>query len=184
MALDSRFRCSPSRNSPLADFVEGQLTGAPPWAPTESSGSLLTSLVPSRSSTPGLTPTSLVPAPLVITAAPAPTKDLFRQFVQAYMEDRRKPAPARAPAPLAEPHEDVLDRLLKARNPDLLWQLANGILSFLSAIRGSRWECRRQGPQTPTFYSVLTERSHPLSLAKAQDQDQTQPSCPTDLERI
>ena len=41
--------------------------------------------------------------------------------MQAYMEDRRNPAPAPAPAPLSKPREDVSDRPLKARNPDLYY---------------------------------------------------------------
>lgn len=39
--------------------------------------------------------------------------------MQAYMEDRRQPAPA--PAPPAESREDASDRPLKARNPDLYY---------------------------------------------------------------
>ncbi len=39
--------------------------------------------------------------------------------MQAYMEDRRQPAPA--PAPPAESREDVSDKPLKARNPDLYY---------------------------------------------------------------
>ena len=41
--------------------------------------------------------------------------------MQAYMEDRRNPSPAPTPAPLAEPRQDVSDRPLKARNPDLYY---------------------------------------------------------------
>ena len=41
--------------------------------------------------------------------------------MQAYMEDRRNPSPAPTPAPLAEPQQDVSDRPLKARNPDLYY---------------------------------------------------------------
>ena len=59
------------------------------------------------------------PAP---AQAPAPTDDLFRQFIQAYMEDRCQPAPATAPV---EPREDALDRLLKAWNPDLYYSNLN-----------------------------------------------------------
>ena len=85
----------------------------------EQSGSPLTLLAPSRAPTPGLAPAPLGPAPLVTTPAPAPTENLFRQFMQAYMEHRQKLVSPPAPAPLPEPREDVLDRPLKAWNPDL-----------------------------------------------------------------
>ncbi len=50
--------------------------------------------------------------------APAPSQDdLFRQFMQAYMEDRRNPVPPEA----REPRENASDRPLKARNPDLYY---------------------------------------------------------------
>ncbi len=103
MAPGSRLRRAPRRNPPPADFVEDELAGVPPGAPTESSGSPLTSLAPSRTPTPGLAPAPPAPSPPVTTPAPAPTENLFRQFTQEYMKDRRNPAPAPAPAPLPEP---------------------------------------------------------------------------------
>ena len=57
-----------------------------------------------------------------LAPAPVPTDDLFRQFMQAYIEDRRQPAPAAAPV---EPQEDVSDRPLKARNPDLYYSTSH-----------------------------------------------------------
>ena len=54
------------------------------------------------------------PAPAITALAATPTENLFRQFMQAYMEDRRNSAPAPAPALLAEPLEDVSDRPMKA----------------------------------------------------------------------
>ncbi len=66
-------------------------------------------------------PSSAAPTAPVTTPAPAPTYDLFRLFMQAYMEDRRNHTPALAPAFLAEPRENVSDRLLKTRNPDLFY---------------------------------------------------------------
>ncbi len=121
MVPGSRLCRAPCCNSTPADFVENELAGALPGAPTKSSGPPLTSLVPFCASTPGLAPASPPPAPPVTTPAPAPTEDLFRQFMQAYMEDRRNSAPAPASAPLAEPREDVSDRPLKTRNPDLYY---------------------------------------------------------------
>ena len=53
-----------------------------------------------------------------LAPAPTPTDNLFRKFMQAYMEDRRQPTPAAAPV---KPREDALDRLLKARNPDFYY---------------------------------------------------------------
>ena len=47
-----------------------------------------------------------------------PTNDLFKQFIQEYMDDCRQLAPATA---LVEPREDALDRLLKAWNSDLYY---------------------------------------------------------------
>ena len=54
------------------------------------------------------------------TLAPPPvsTNDLFRQFMQAYMHDRRQPAPAPA---TVESWEDASDRSLNARKPDLYY---------------------------------------------------------------
>ena len=98
MAPGFCLRCPPRCNPPSADFIEDELADAPPGAPTESSDSPLISLVPSRAPTPGL-----APAPPATTPAPAPTKDLFRQFMQAYIEERRNHAPDPAPASLAEP---------------------------------------------------------------------------------
>ncbi len=59
--------------------------------------------------------------PVATAPAATPTEDLFRQFMQAYMEDRRNSAPTPAPALLAEPPENVWDKPLKARNPDLYY---------------------------------------------------------------
>ena len=61
------------------------------------------------------------PAPAITAPAATPTKNLFRQFMQAYMGDRRNSAPAPAPAPIAEPLEDISDRPLKAWNSDLYY---------------------------------------------------------------
>ncbi len=102
MTPGSRLRCLPCRNTHPAHFIEDELAGEPPGAPTESSGFLLTSLAPSRSPPPGLAPAVSAFAPLVTTPDPAPTEDLFKQFMHAYMEDRQNPAPAPIPAPLAE----------------------------------------------------------------------------------
>ena len=66
---------------------------------------------------PGSIPPAQGPVPPP-APAPVPTDDLFRQFMQAYMEDRRHLAPAPAPV---ESREDALDRPLKARNPDLYY---------------------------------------------------------------
>ena len=62
MAPGSRLRCAPRCNPPSADFVEDELAGVPPGAPTEGSGSPLTSLAPSRALTPSLAPAPLAPA--------------------------------------------------------------------------------------------------------------------------
>ncbi len=83
MATSSRLCRAPRCNPFLADFVEDEPSGAPPGAPTESSGFLLTSLVSSRAPTPGLAPAPPAPTPPVTTPAPPPTEDLFRQFMQA-----------------------------------------------------------------------------------------------------
>ena len=121
MAPGSQLRHAPRHNPPPANFVEHELASAPPGAPTESSGSPLTSLLPSRALTPGLARAPLAPASPVTTPALAPTEDLFRQFVQAYMVDRGNPAPATDPVPLAEPRHDISDRPVRARNPDLYY---------------------------------------------------------------
>ena len=84
-----RSTCSSSSNSPETDFG----TSTPPPANQKAT------------SVQG-------PAPAL---ALTPTNDLFTQFMQAYIENRRQPTPAAA---LVEPREDTLDRPLKARNPD------------------------------------------------------------------
>ena len=50
------------------------------------------------------------------------TEDLFRQYMQAYLEERRNPAsaPALAPPP-ADLREETSDRPLKASNPELYY---------------------------------------------------------------
>ena len=71
--------------------------------------------------TPAPPPANLKATPAqgpALAPPPVPTDDLFRQFMQAYMEDRRQPAPAPAPV---ESREDASDRPLKARNPDLYY---------------------------------------------------------------
>ncbi len=99
MAPGSRLRRTPRRNPPSADFAKDELASAPPGPLSESSGSPPTSLVSSRALTPGPAPFPPAPAPPVTTPALSPTEDLFRQFMQVYMEDRRNPAPAPAPLP-------------------------------------------------------------------------------------
>ncbi len=97
MAQGSRLHCAPRRKLSPADFVEDELAGAPPGALTEKSRSPLTSLVPLCTLTPCPAPSPPAPALLVTTPAPGPTEDLFRQFIQAYMEDRWNTAPAPPP---------------------------------------------------------------------------------------
>ncbi len=68
------------------------------------------------------TATALAATYLATTAPTAtPIKNLFRQFMQAYMENRRNSAPAPVPAPLADSREDVSNRPLKARNLDFYY---------------------------------------------------------------
>ncbi len=58
------------------------------------------------------------------TPAATLTKDLFRQYMQAYLEDRQNPAPAPAPGsapPPADAWEKTSGKLLKATNPDLYY---------------------------------------------------------------
>ena len=84
-----------------------------------------------RSSSPSSSETDFgTPAPLfanpkanseqgpALVPAPVPTNDLFRQFMQAYIEDRHQPAQAAASV---KSREDVSDRSLKDRNPDLYY---------------------------------------------------------------
>ena len=87
-----RSTCSSSSSSSETDFSTPTLPSANPKA-TSAQGS------------------ALVPAP-------APTNDLFSQFMQAYIKDRRQPTPATASI---EPREDASDRSLKTRNPDLYY---------------------------------------------------------------
>lgn len=65
---------------------------------------------------------TLVLTPLGPPTTPAAmlTNDLFWQFMQAYMEDRRNPVPALAFLP-TKPQEEASDQLLKAQNPDLYY---------------------------------------------------------------
>ena len=60
-------------------------------------------------------------APAATAPTATPIENLFRQFMQAYMEDRRNSAPAPVPAPLAGFREDVSNRPLKTRNLDLYY---------------------------------------------------------------
>ena len=83
MAQGFRLHRTPRRNPPPSDFIEDELAGAPPGAPTKNSGSLLTSLVSSCAPTPDHAPAPPAPTLSVTTPAPAPTEDLFRQFMKA-----------------------------------------------------------------------------------------------------
>lgn len=47
------------------------------------------------------------------------TKDLFRQLMQVYIEDRYQPV--LAPAPLAKSQKDALNKSFKARNSDIYY---------------------------------------------------------------
>ena len=91
---------------------------------TESSG-FTASKTGFGSPTPGSAPAAPAPAtPGLAASTPAlrPTEDLFRQYMQAYLEDRQNPAPAPAPAPSpADAREKTSERSLKARNPDLYY---------------------------------------------------------------
>ncbi len=101
---------------------------------TECSGSTAsetdfgTSTLGSDSATPALaSPAPAAHSPALsasaVTALSATsTEDLFRQYMQAYLEDRQNLAPASAPAPPpADAWEETSDRLLKARNSDLYY---------------------------------------------------------------
>ncbi len=65
-------------------------------------------------------PAALAPAATAFAATP--TEELFWQYMQFYLEDRRNPAPAPAPAPpSADAREKISDRPLKAKNPGLYY---------------------------------------------------------------
>ena len=57
---------------------------------------------------------------LALATSPALTDNLFRQFMQAYIEDRCQPALALAQV---KPWKDSSDRSSKARNPDLCYNI-------------------------------------------------------------
>ena len=98
---------------------------------TESSG-FTASETDFGSPAPGSTPAAPAPAapgpaahaalatPTSATALSATsTEDLFRQYMQAYLEDRWNPAPVPAPTlPPADAQEETSDKPLKAKNRD------------------------------------------------------------------
>lgn len=96
---------SSKTNTPTPSFVNPRATLAPDV------------LVPAPP-----TPDTSVLAPSTLAATPVamPTADLFWQFMQAYIEDRQNLVPALAFLP-TKVRENALDRLLKAKNPDLYY---------------------------------------------------------------
>ena len=84
------------------------------------SGSLAIGFAPAAldSASPAPPATALAATALAAT----PTEDLFWQYMQAYLEDRRNPALAPAPAPPpADAREETSDRPLQAKDPDLYY---------------------------------------------------------------
>ncbi len=80
------------------------------------------SAVPAPAAPVSASPGPASPASAATALSATPTKDLFRQYMQAYLEDCRDPALAPAPAHLpADAREETSDRPLKAKNPDLYY---------------------------------------------------------------
>ena len=87
----SRPCCSPRRNPPLIDPMEDELARDP--GPVGGPHSVSTSPNSSRNPTPGpdqLPDLISAPAP-VPNLAPAPTNELFKKFMKAYLESNQGP---------------------------------------------------------------------------------------------
>lgn len=92
-------------------------------------------------------------AAFVAAAVRAPTDSLFRQFVQAYVEDCCHSAPVLALAP-AEPPKNSSDGFFKAQNPDLYY----GNLHI---------ECYCFSQQCKDHFETFSAKEHKLVLFAA-----------------
>ena len=103
MAPGSRLRQNPRRNPPI-NSADDELAGAPPGAPTESSGSPAPT---SRVSSCALT---LSPAPIAALASvvSSTNNELFKKFMKAYISAKRQGKDT-----------DPRKLLLKARFPEM-----------------------------------------------------------------